>query len=374
MKGSVKMCGICGYVNYSKLVENINEIVTMNETLKKRGPDSQNVYIDNNTALGHSRLSIIDVHNGIQPMIKKHFENEYVIVYNGEIYNSNEIRDDLVSKGYSFVSHCDTEVVLTAYIEYKEKIVKYLNGIFAFAIYDKLDNSVFLCRDHLGIKPLFYTLTENNTYVFASEIKAILANSNTKAILDKQGILELFGLGPAHSPGYTYFKNIFELKAGHYAKITSSFMAITKYWDLKTKSVNISETDAIEQVAYLVNDATKRQLVSDVGICSMLSGGIDSSILSTIANNNLEKLDTFSIDFKGNDQNFVANDYQISRDSDYIEIMRSFLNTNHHNIYFDNIKLYELLKDSMIARDMPGMADIDSSMYAFCESIHRKRI
>lgn len=365
------MCGICGYVNYSKLIENDNEILNMNQTLKKRGPDSQNIYIDKNTAFGHSRLSIIDVENGSQPMSKEYMNNKYVIIYNGEIYNTKELRDELIIKGYTFASHCDTEVVLTAYIEYGEDLVKYLNGIFAFAIYNKKDNSIFLCRDPLGIKPLFYTITTSNTLIFGSEIKAILAHSEVTPILDKQGFLELFGLGPAHSPGYTYFKNILELKAGHFARFSVNGFKDVKYWDLETKENTITEEEAIEHISYLVKDATKRQLVSDVGVCTMLSGGIDSSVLTTIANQNLEDLDTFSIDFRGNDKNFVANDYQVSRDSEYVEIMKEFLNTNHHNVYFDNIKLFELLKESMIARDMPGMADIDSSMYAFCESINK---
>ncbi len=363
------MCGICGYVNYMEYITNENEILNMNSKLKKRGPDSQKIYVNKNTAFGHSRLSIIDIDNGTQPMIKKHNENNYVIVYNGEIYNTKEVRDLLISKGYSFFSNCDTEVVLTAYIEFRENVANILNGIFAFAIYDETKNTVFLCRDHLGIKPLFYSLTEDNTFIFSSEIKGILAHSKVDAIVDKNGLLELFGVGPAHTPGITYFKNIYELKAGHYAIFSEKKLHIQKYWDLTTKQCNDTIDEAVEKIRYLVTDAVKRQLISDVGVSTMLSGGIDSSIITMIAKKHLGTLDTFSIDFDNNDKNFMSNEYQISRDSDYVNIMREYLDTSHHNIFFDNTTLFELLADSMIARDVPSMADIDSSMFAFCKSI-----
>lgn len=368
------MCGICGYAYENKKIDDDSLIIKMNSKLKKRGPDAQNVYIKNNVAFGHSRLSIIDVALGNQPMIKNINGKNYAIIYNGELYNTDEIRTDLASKGYSFNSHCDTEVVLTSYIEYKEKCVELFNGIFAFAIYDEENNLVFLCRDNLGIKPLFYSLVkekdDTNTLVFSSEIKAILQYDNIKPILDKQGLMELIGVGPAHSPGYTYFKNINEIKPGHYAIFKNGKLEITKYWDLVTQECPDNEQLALEHVRYLLTDATKRQLVSDVGICSMLSGGVDSSILTAIAKDNVKNLDTFSIDFYGNDKNFVANSYQISRDSDYIEIMKDYLKTTHHTIYFDDVILFKYLEDSLIARDMPGMADIDSSMFAFCKSIH----
>ncbi|MCX8074380.1 MAG: asparagine synthase (glutamine-hydrolyzing) [Clostridia bacterium] len=366
------MCGICGYADYSEEIKSDAIISHMNSKLKMRGPDSQNLYIDRNIAFGHSRLSIIDVELGHQPMTKYINGSEYTIIYNGELYNTDELRKTLSSKGYDFFSHCDTEVVLTAYAEYKEDCVKKFNGIFAFAIYDKQNNSTFLCRDHLGIKPLFYSLIHKKNsqlFIFASEIKAILANPNISPILDKQGLMELFGLGPAHSPGFTYFKNILEIKAGHYALFTEKGLSIKKYWDLETKLVNDTEEEAISKIHYLVENATKRQLVSDVGICSMLSGGIDSSILTAIAKSQLKNLETFSIDFTGNENNFVSNQYQLTRDSEYVEIMKNFLDTKHTNIFFDNTILYMLLENSLIARDMPGMADIDSSMYAFCRSI-----
>lgn len=365
------MCGFCGYVNDSKKIENDTIISNMVDKIVKRGPNDKNVYINNNAALGHVRLSIIDVKNGNQPMIKEINNNRYVIVYNGELYNTKELKYNLISKGYDFSTTCDTEVVLNSFIEYGKDCVNMFNGIFAFAIYDKNNDYIFLARDRLGIKPLFYTVTKDNTFVFASEIKGILKHPEVTPVLDKYGIMEMFGVGPSHTPGKTFFKNIFEIEAGNIGVYTTtSGLLKEKYWDLKTKECSDTETEAISIIHDLVTDATKKQLVSDVGICSMLSGGLDSSILTKIAHDNIPDITTFSIDFKDNDKNFTANSYQMTKDSDYVKIMKDYLNTNHKTIKIENEELFDLLEDSVIARDMPGMADIDSSMFAFCKYIN----
>lgn len=363
------MCGFCGYINYEKDITDINNIEFMNKIIKHRGPNEQNTYIKNNIALGHVRLSIIDLKLGSQPMQVEYNGNKYIICYNGELYNTNEIKQDLISKGHTFNTKCDTEVVLKAFIEYRENCFNKFNGIFSFCVYDNNLNSIFLARDHLGIKPLFYSITDDGTLIFASEIKSILKHDKITPILDKNGFLELFALGPAHTPGKTYFKNIYELKAGHYATFNTDGLSIKKFWDLETKECNDTENQAIEQIRFLLKDSLKRQLVSDVGICSMLSGGIDSSILTKLAHDEIKDLTTFSIDFKGNEKNFVASEYQGSKDSEYIKIMRDYLKTSHKNIKIDNEYLFTLLKKAMISRDMPGMADIDASMYAFCNAI-----
>lgn len=366
------MCGFCGYVNNGKNIENDIIISKMVEKIKKRGPNAQDVFINKNVALGHARLSIIDVANGNQPMIKDVNNNRYVIVYNGELYNTKEIRNGLISKGYKFLTTCDTEVVLNSFIEYGKDCVSLLNGIFSFVIYDKENDYIFLARDRLGIKPLFYSITPNNTFVFSSEIKGLLEHPEVTPIIDKNCLMEIFGLGPAHTPGKAFFKNIFEIEPGFVAIYNKkNGLLKERYWDLTTKECNDTQEDAIEQIHYLVTDAAKKQLVSDVGICSMLSGGLDSSILTKVAHDNIPDITTFSIDFKDNDKNFKANSYQMTKDSDYIQIMQKYLNTNHKTIKIDNPELFNLLKDSLIARDMPGMADIDSSMFAFCKYINQ---
>jgi asparagine synthase (glutamine-hydrolysing) len=365
------MCGFCGYINKNDDIIDDNQIKLMNDTLKKRGPNEYNIYLEKKVALGHTRLSIIDVTYGSQPMIKIVNNHKYIIVYNGELYNSQELKKDLENKGYDFKTKCDTEVILTSYIEYGVNSILNFNGIFSFAIYDLNKKQIFLGRDRLGIKPLFYTITNTSSpcFIFASEIKALLAHKDVKPILDKDGLKELFGIGPSHSPGLTYFKNIFEIKPG-YCGIFKNFELTTyQYWDLKTLKNYDNENDAIAKVHDLVIDATKKQLVSDVGICTMLSGGLDSSILTKIAKDNISDLKTFSIDFKNNNKDFTPNIYQSSKDSDFVEIIKNYLHTNHKTILIDNSYSFDLLRNSLIARDVPGMADIDTSMLAFCDKI-----
>lgn len=363
------MCGICGYMQKEKITSN-DTIISIKDSILKRGNSDNNVYINDNVALGHARLSIIDVKNGKQPMKRKINNNTYTITYNGELYNTNVLRNILITRGYEFKTECDTEVLLLLYVEFKEKMLKYINGIFAFAIYDENNNSIFLAKDRLGIKPLFYS-TVNDKFIFCSEIKGILASKFVSPIVSKDELIELFALGPAHTPGKTYFKDIYELKAGHYAYYKDNKLDIVKYWDLIEKKLLDDDDEIINNVKYLVTDSTKRQLVSDVGISSMLSGGLDSSILTKIASDNVINLHTYSINYENNDKDFVSNSYQQTKDSDFVKIMTKYLNTKHTNVVITSKDLFDALYTSVIARDMPGMADIDSSMYIFCNEISK---
>ena len=361
------MCGICGYMQKEKITEN-NTILSMKESILKRGNSDNNIYINENIALGHARLSIIDIKNGKQPMEKTINNTKYTIVYNGELYNTNVLRNILISRGYEFQTESDTEVLLLLYVEFKEKMLKFINGIFAFAIYDSSNNSLFLAKDRLGIKPLFYSIFEDK-FIFSSEIKGILASKYIKPVVTKENLIELLSLGPAHSPGKTYFKDIYELKAGHYALYKDGSLDIIKYWDLMEKKMIDNDDEIIDNVKYLVTDSTKRQLVSDVGVASMLSGGLDSSIVTKIATDNIYNLHTYSINYENNDEDFVANSYQQTKDSDFVKVMTKYLNTTHKNIIVSDKDLFDNLYESVIARDMPGMADVDSSMYVFCREI-----
>ena len=361
------MCGICGYMQKEKITEN-NTILSMKESILKRGNSDNNIYINENIALGHARLSIIDIKNGKQPMERTINNTKYTIVYNGELYNTNVLRNILISRGYEFQTESDTEVLLLLYVEFKEKMLKFINGIFAFAIYDSSNNSLFLAKDRLGIKPLFYSIFEDK-FIFSSEIKGILASKYIKPVVTKENLIELLSLGPAHSPGKTYFKDIYELKAGHYALYKDGSLDIIKYWDLMEKKMIDSDDEIIDNVKYLITDSTKRQLVSDVGVASMLSGGLDSSIITKIATDNIYNLHTYSINYENNDEDFVANSYQQTKDSDFVKVMTKYLNTTHKNIIVSDKDLFDNLYESVIARDMPGMADVDSSMYVFCREI-----
>ncbi len=361
------MCGICGYIQKDKIKTN-DTILSMKDSIIRRGNSDNNIYVNNNVALGHARLSIIDVKNGKQPMKRCINGRNYAISYNGELYNTNVLRNILITRGYEFETESDTEVLLLLYVEFKEKMLKFVNGIFAFAIHDEENSSVFLAKDRLGIKPLFYSLVDDKL-IFSSEIKGILASKYVKPIVSKEELLELFSLGPAHSPGKTYFKDIYELQAGHYAYYKDNTLDIIKYWDLCEKKMIDSDDEIIDNVKYLVNDATRKQLVSDVGVSTMLSGGLDSSIVTKIATDNVFNLHTYSINYENNDKDFVANSYQQTKDSDFVKVMTKYLNTKHKDIIVTDEDLFNNLFESVIARDMPGMADIDSSMFVFCREI-----
>ena len=306
-------------------------------------------------------------------MIEKYSYGEYVIVYNGQIYNTKELKAILIDNNFTFNGHCDTEILLKSYIYYGNDVVNHLNGIFAFAIWNSRKKELFMARDHFGVKPLFYTM-KNNSIVFGSEIKALFEYPGVEKVLDNQGICELFGIGPAHTPGTTVFKDIYELKPAHCATFNSYGLHIERYWKLKSEKHTDSFGTTCQKVKFLLNDAITRQLVSDVPLCTFLSGGLDSSIITKFASdyckdNNLPPLNTYSIDYVDNDKNFVKTDFQPNSDNYYIDLMRHKLGTNHHTVILDTPELANNLEDAMIARDFPGMADVDSSLLLFCKHV-----
>lgn len=309
-------------------------------------------------------------------MIETFSFGSYVMVYNGQIYNTKELSIELKKNDFEIKTHSDTEVLLKSYILYGKDVVNHLNGIFAFAILDTNKKEVFLARDHFGVKPLFCT-NINNTFIFASEIKALFQYPGVEKSLDTQGISELFGIGPAHTPGTTIFKDIYEIKPAHFAIFNESGLHIKRYWKLKSKKHLDSFEETCDKLKFLLNDSITRQLVSDMPLCTFLSGGLDSSIITKFAsdyckNNGLAPLDTYSIDYVDNDKNFVKSDFQPNSDNYYIDLMTKNLYTNHHKIVIDTPELAESLEDAMIARDMPGMADIDSSLLLFCKNVKKE--
>lgn len=368
------MCGFVGIVNLKKNISVQKQIIlNMNDTLSGRGPDECGYYSEDNVLLGHRRLIVVDPDGGKQPMTYQYQGNTYTLVYNGQLYNTKELREELKQNGFEFDSHSDTEVLLKSYVHFKEDIVHKINGIFAFAIWDSKNKTLFMARDHFGVKPLYYTLVNNNL-VFASEIKAILKFPEVTASLDKQGICELFGIGPAHTAGSTVFKNIYELKPANSMTYNENSIHLHQYWKLKSKPHTDSLGKTCETVRYLLEDSIKRQLVSDVPLCTFLSGGLDSSIITLYAANyckehSLPPLNTYSVDYVDNDKNFVKTDFQPNSDNYYIDLMCQKLDTNHHTVVLDTPELANALEDAMLARDFPGMADVDSSLLLFCKNV-----
>ena len=368
------MCGFVGVVNLKKNISGEKQvIIDMNQKLSKRGPDECGYYVEDNVLLGHKRLIVIDPNGGKQPMTYQYEGNTYTLVYNGQLYNTKELREELEQNGFTLESHSDTEVLLKSYIHFKEEIVQKLNGIFSFAIWDTKNKSLFMARDHFGVKPLYYSFVNGNL-VFASEIKSILEFPEIEAKIDKQGICELFGIGPAHTAGTTAFKNINELKPANYIVYNENGIYVSQYWKLKSEPHTDNLDKTCEKVRYLLEDSIRRQLVSDVPLCTFLSGGLDSSIITLYAanyckENGLPPLNTYSVDYIDNDKNFVKTDFQPNSDNYYIDLMSNKLNTNHHTVMLDTPELAKSLEDAMIARDMPGMADVDSSLLLFCKNV-----
>jgi len=371
------MCGITGWIDFQRDIRKEQKTIEkMAETLTKRGPDDTNIWTNTHVGFGHKRLVVVDPEGGKQPMLKEKHDNRYTICYNGELYNTEDIRKELLIKGYSFKGHSDTEVLLTAYIEWEEKCVDYLNGIFAFAVWDEKKNQLFIGRDRLGVKPLFYSET-NKGLIFGSELKAILAHPDIKAELDREGLSEVFGLGPSRSPGSGVFKGIKELRPGHALKLSTYGLKIWRYWNVKSEVHKESIDETVEKVRYLFTDAVKRQLISDVPLCTFLSGGVDSSAITAIAAKEYERegkgpLHTFSIDYEDNDQFFKANEFQPNSDASFIQKMTEEFGTLHHSSIITQEQLAEHLIEAVHVRDLPGMADIDSSLLWFCREIKKE--
>ncbi|WP_302652836.1 asparagine synthase (glutamine-hydrolyzing) [uncultured Clostridium sp.] len=369
------MCGIAGWVNFSESLKSNSKIIKkMTDILERRGPDSEGIYESENVLLGHRRLIVVDPEGGEQPMIKIINGNKYVLVYNGELYNTEELRKSLLEEGYFFDSYSDTEVLLMSYIAWGVNCIKKFNGIFAFAIYDEEKEQVFLVRDQMGVKPLFYSINNKNI-IFASEIKAILANPMVKAQIDREGITELFALGPAVIPGKAIYKNILEIAPANCLLISKENIKVWEYWKVTLQENKETVEEAAEHVRLLLFDAIKRQLVGDVPICTFLSGGLDSSAISAIAaeefRNRGKILNTYSIDYKDNEKYFKSSLFQPTSDKYWAFRMAEFIKSNHKNVVLNHKDLVLALKESTLARDLPGMADVDSSLLLFCKEIRK---
>lgn len=365
------MCGIAGILsNNIMCAERKPVIEDISRSLKMRGPDAKGEFISQDIALIHRRLSVIDPENGAQPMSF----GKYTICYNGEIYNTDEIRNQLKSIGYSFETRCDTEVILKAFHRWKEKSFEMLNGIFAYAIWDSESKELFLCRDRIGVKPLYYSQMKN-LFAFASRIKSLLLIPEIKPQVDENGLNEIFMLGPAKTIGNAVFKDIKELEPASYLHYKNGKTEIREYWQLEAKEHSEGLEETISHTHFLVSDAIKRQLVCDVPLCTFLSGGLDSSIISKIASDmykaDNKTLSTFSVDYIDNDKYFKSSLFQPNKDSDFIDLISNSIGSRHTNIMLDNKSVADALIESTYARTLPGFTDVDSSLLLFCKEIKK---
>lgn len=367
------MCGIGGFVDYERDARRGGPILHgMKRTLTPRGPDAEGTYFDEDTALIHRRLIVIDPEGGKQPMCSP--DRNTILIYNGELYNTPELRRELMSRGHEFVGHSDTEVLLHAYLEWKTDAFARLNGIFAFAIWEKRERRLTLCRDRLGVKPLFFAPIRNGL-TFGSTIDTVLCHPEIEPALDEDGLRTLLLLGPARPPESGVFRQISSLVPGHFAVLTPEAFTDHTYWKLEAHEHEDDLPTTVERTHTLICDAARRQLVSDVPLACFLSGGLDSSILSMLAAKDYaargETLHTWSVDYRDNDKYFTKSIFQPNSDDSYIDQMVDFLSTHHHRVVLEPEALCAALLPATDARALPGMADVDSSLLLFCAAVKR---
>lgn len=363
------MCAIAGILGLPATLETQQAMLN---TMRLRGPDGKGSYTHNDTCLLHTRLAIIDPVGGAQPMILDRGNQRFVLSYNGELYNAQDLRRELLTLGHSFDGHADTEVLLHAWAQWGEAAVEKLNGIFAFAVLEEHNDRLYLVRDRMGVKPLFYTLHRGGL-LFASEIKTLLAYPTMRAELDAEGAAQIVYLGPGRAPGSGVFKDIRELEPGQLACYSGGTLSVSRYWRLTDAEHTENFEDTAAYVRFLLMDTFRRQMVSDVPIGAFLSGGLDSSLICAVCAREMEgqgrSLPTFSLDYVDQAQYFTPGKFQPNSDTEYIRIMQQYLDTDHHWSVLTPEELLESLADATVARDLPGMADVDSSLLAFCRQI-----
>lgn len=377
--GGYLMCGIAGQIGKVTEIaarEQAGVYRQMLESLRRRGPDQYGIFTKDCAALIHTRLAIVDLDGGCQPMLLSHADREFVLVYNGELYNTAQLRAELTEAGHSFEGYSDTEVVVHAYAEWGEACLDRFNGIYAFAVWETRARRLFLARDRMGVKPLFYA-EKCGSLLFASELKALLCHPLIEPVIDDTGLAELICLGPGRTPGCGVFKDVCELEPGCCAffDAASSRLTVKRYWALEDRECTDSFEQAAERVRALVSDAVTRQLVSDVQVCTFLSGGLDSSIISALAARHYAEqgavLDTETVDYRDNAAYFQQSRFQPNSDADFVPVMTEFLSSRQHLTVIDTGELVPALYEAVIARDLPGMADVDASLLLFCREIKK---
>ena len=366
------MCAIAGIMDLLCTEETRKAMLA---TMTRRGPDAADWYQKENAVLLHARLAVIDLAGGAQPMYFTQNGENYCIVYNGELYNTQQIRKELQRLGHHFAGHSDTEVVLKAFLCWGEACVERFNGIFAFAVWCEREQRLFLARDRIGVKPLFYA-QRNGGLLFASEIKTLLCHPELPARLDMEGAAQILLLGPGRLPGSGVFRDIREVEPGCCGWYSGGELRLKRYWKLRDREHRDTFGETVESVRWLVTDAIRRQMVSDVPIGTFLSGGLDSSIITAVCAEELGKegvrLPTFCVDYENNQRYFQPGKFQPDADSGYIRLMAERFATEHLETVLTAQDLSDALEDATVARDLPGMADVDFSLLAFCRQIRSR--
>ncbi|MFJ1798413.1 MULTISPECIES: asparagine synthase (glutamine-hydrolyzing) [unclassified Streptomyces] len=373
------MCGIAGWVDFGRdLTGEGAAAQAMTATMACRGPDDEGIWTARHAMLGHRRLAVIDIEGGSQPMRSPETGPDgdplVVLSYSGEVYNFKEIREELVLLGHRFLTRSDTEVVLRSYLEWGTDFVHRFNGMFGFAIWDSRTDELLLVRDRLGVKPLFYYPIDGGV-LFGSEPKAILANPLSTAALDLDGLRDALAL--ARVPGRTPLKNLYEVRPGHIVRVGRGGLREETYWSLETRPHTDDLDTTVATVREILEDAVTHQMISDVPLCSLLSGGLDSSALTALAQRSLDstgggKVRTFSVDFAGLTDSFKPEKFREAPDAPFAAEMVRHLGTEHQEILLDTRHLTDPgVRDAVLrAWDLPyGIGDHDPSLYLLFKAV-----
>jgi asparagine synthase (glutamine-hydrolysing) len=371
------MCGIAGWVSYEGDVKaQWDVIATMTETMALRGPDAKGMFIDRHVGLGHRRLAVIDLAGGVQPMQAEE-EGRVVasLVYTGEVYNFVELREELKRLGHHFKTCSDTEVVLRGYLQWGDQVTERLNGMFAFAIWDVVTQELFLIRDRMGVKPLFYYPMVDGV-LFGSEPKAILAHPSVRPRVNVDGLREMLVL--AKNPEVTIYAGMCEVRPGQVVRVNRNGITKRRYWALTAREHEDDLPQTISTVAELLEDIIQRQIVADVPLCSLLSGGLDSSSVTALAHRAIfirqgGRIRSFSVDFADHGADFVANDMQKSSDAPFVRDFVAQFGCDHTEVVLDSGELAdrELNRAVLHARDFPLSlsGDMFSSLYRLFQAV-----
>ena len=375
------MCGIGGFCDLTRdnrqwKWEKTGE--RMCRTLERRGPDDGGTWGGEDCVLAHRRLAVIDPENGRQPMVRGPEGSRVVLVYNGELYNTDPLRRELEGRGHTFRTRSDTEVVLEAWRAYGDQVGLHLEGIYAFAVWDEANRRLFCCRDRFGVKPFFYAMV-GETFVFGSEPKTLFCYPGLTPQADETTWREVLGISPARTAGEGVFKGVRELKPAHQLTFGPEGLRICRYWNVTSRVHTENYEETVEHLKELLRSAIRRQLVSDVPLCTLLSGGLDSSVITAVAARAYEEwglppLETYSFDYTDNQKYFHPSSFQPDADWPWVERMRQAFGTRHTVLTCSQQNLVDLLDAAVEAKDLPGMADLDSSLLYFCSRIREKHV
>jgi len=368
------VCGMTGWVDYSRdLTLERSVIEAMTETMAGRGPDASGLWIQRDVALGHRRLAVIDLVGGVQPMVVSTPDGDVAMVYTGEAYNFTELRRELVAKGHRFETSSDTEVVLRGYLQWGEALADRLNGMYAFAIWDSRDRKLVMIRDRMGVKPLYFYPTPDGV-LFGSEPKAIFANPLAPRAVDIDGLREL--LVPAKTPGRSIWKGMREVEPGTIVTVDERGIRERTYWRLESRLHNDDRDSTVANVRELLDDIVRRELVADVPVCVLLSGGLDSSAITALAAGDLSTaVRTFSVEFTGQAENFTPSDTHPTLDTPYIHEVAQRVGSEHNDIVIDHRQLSDpaIRRKVVAALDFPtGGGEQDASLYLLFKAIREQ--